>query len=196
MSGNVTFFDKKVIICDKSFRYSGHILNLEIYMTRTIKVKETGEEIEGNNPFFQFYKHNFKTIRKLITENALAAKLFMFLVETMDNYNAIIVSQRALEEVLGVSGRTIRRATEYLVENKYIQILKSGTSNVYCVNADIVWTQRADKKMFAKFETKVYLTVSEQSEQVKAQVQSEYQKVALLKEKELGVLRTDNNEFF
>lgn len=166
-------------------------------MSKTIIDKETGEVIEGNPPFFQFYKHNIKSIRKLITDNTMAAKLFMFLVENMDNKNAIIISQKAVEEALNVSIRSIQMAVKYLVENQYIVVLKSGTSNVYCVNADIVWTQRADKKKFAKFEAKVYLTASEQNSntQAKIQIQTEYQKVATLKEKR-SASHDFNNEFF
>lgn len=155
-------------------------------MSKSITDKRSGEEIEGNNPFFQLYRHNIKIIRQTITENPMAARLFMFLVENMDNKNAILISQKALEEALDVSIRSVQMAVKYLTDREYIMVLKSGTSNVYCVNADIVWTQRADKKKYAKFEAKVYLTASEQNleTQAKIQLQTEYQKVATVKEKE------------
>lgn len=139
--------------------------------------KETGEEFEANKPFFQFYKHNFKAVRKMMKENPLGANLFMFLIENMDSKNALLVSQKALEEALDVGRTSIYNATKYLIENQFIKVLKSGTSNIYCVNADIVWTQRAEKKVHAKFEAAVYLTLSEQDEDVITRVQSEFQKV-------------------
>jgi hypothetical protein len=127
----------------------------------------------------------------------MAARLFMFLVENMDNKNAILISQKALEEALDVSIRSVQMAVKYLTDKEYIMVLKSGTSNVYCVNADIVWTQRADKKKFAKFEAKVYLTASEQNSETQAKIhlQTEYQKVATVKEKR-SASHIDNNEFF
>lgn len=143
----------------------------------SITDKKTGEEFEANKPFYQFYKHNFKTIRKALRDNPLAANLFLFLVDNMDSKNALLVSQKALEEVLEVGRTSIYNAVKYLVKNQFIKVLKSGTSNIYCVNADIVWTQRADKKVHAKFEAAVYLTASEQDDDVKTKIQSEFQKV-------------------
>lgn len=140
--------------------------------------KKTGELYEGNAPFFQFRKHNFKLIRKLTSENKVAAELFFFLVETMNEFsNSLIISQEALCEVLNTSRTTLYRATKILIDGKYIQILKSGTSNIYCVNADIVWTKRHDELYTARFQTAVYLTSSEQEEEQKLKIIKGFEKV-------------------
>ena len=95
-----------------------------------------------------------------------AANLFFFLVENMlDGYNSLVVSQDALCEVLEVSRMTLHRAIKLLVDEKYVQVLKSGVNNVYCVNADIVWTKRADQIYHARFNASIYLTSSEQDEE-------------------------------
>ena len=104
--------------------------------------KKTGELFEGNPPFFQFREHNFKLIRKLNEKSPTAANLF-FLVEHMDKRtNSLIVSQDALCEVLNASKKGIYNAIQQLVQGKYVQVLKMGVSNVYCINADIVWTKK------------------------------------------------------
>ena len=140
--------------------------------------KKTGEIHEGNPPFFQFRKHNFKLIRKVTSENKVPAELFFFLVENMlETTNSFIVSQDALSEVLQVSKRTIYTATKHLVDNKYIQVLKSGVNNVYCVNADIVWTKRADNLYHAKFNASVYLTSSEQDEEQRIKIKKSFEKI-------------------
>jgi DNA-binding transcriptional regulator YhcF (GntR family) len=122
----------------------------------------TAETVEANPPFVQFYKHSLPFVRKLVKLNGTASQVFIFLVENMEGDNAIIVSQQAMSEVLGIAKRTVQYAIKYLQENKYIDVIKSGTTNVYCVNADIVWQQSHDKKKFAKFAARVFVTESEQ----------------------------------
>lgn len=140
--------------------------------------KKTGELFEANPLFYQFRKHNFKMIGKLIKENKLAAELFMFLVDNMqEKYNSLIVSQDALCEVLECGRTSIYNATKYLIENKYIQVLKSGVNNVYCVNADIVWTKRANDLYHARFNTAVYLTSSEQDEEQRIKIKKSFEKI-------------------
>lgn len=140
--------------------------------------KNTGELFEGNARFFQFRKHNFKLIRKLTSENRIAAELFFFLIENMlESSNSLIVSQDALSEVLNVTKRSVYSATKHLIEGKYIQVLKSGVNNVYCVNADIVWTKRAEQLYHARFNTSVYLTSSEQDEEQKMKIKKTFEKI-------------------
>lgn len=139
--------------------------------------KQTGEVFEGNPPFFQFREHNFKLIRKLNEKSPIAANLFFFLIENMNKTtNSLIVSQDALAEVLEVSKRSIYTAVKLLTEGKYIQVLKSGVNNVYCVNADIVWTKRADATYFAHFNAAVYLTSNEQDEIERIKIKKSFEK--------------------
>ena len=123
----------------------------------------TADTVEGNPPFIQFYKHSFPFVRKLMKDNPTACNVFMFLVENMEGDNAIIVSQQAMSEILGYGRTTLWNAVKYLQEHKYIAIIKSGTANVYCVNADIAWQQNHDKKKFAKFSARVFVTETEQA---------------------------------
>lgn len=152
--------------------------------------KKTGELFEGNPPFFQFRIHNFKLIRKLTSENKIAAELFFFFVENMDKRtNSLIVGQEVLSEVLECSRMTIHRAIKHLIDEKYLQVLKMGVSNVYCINADIVWTKRADELYHARFNTAVYLTSSEQDEETKLKIKQNYEKF-------LGVEQPEKKEHF
>ena len=140
--------------------------------------KKTGELFEGNPPFFQFREHNFKLIRKLNEKSPTAANLFFFLVEHMDKRtNSLIVSQDALCEVLNASKKGIYNAIQQLVQGKYVQVLKMGVSNVYCINADIVWTKRHDELYHARFNTTVYLTSSEQDNEQKIKIKKTYEKI-------------------
>lgn len=140
--------------------------------------KKTGEIFEGNPLFFQFREHNFKLIRKLNEKSRIAANLFFFLVENMDKRtNSLIVSQEALSEVLGCTRMSVYNATKLLTIEKYVNVLKSGVNNVYCVNADIVWTKRADDLYHARFNTSIYLTSSEQDLEQKLKIKKSFEKI-------------------
>lgn len=126
--------------------------------------QDTGELYEGNNPFFQFYKHNFKLIRWMTKENPRALEIFLWLVEHMDGKNAIVISQPALAQALKIHRSTIHRSITFLRKHECIAILKSGNTNIYAINADIVWQNTHENKKFALFDTKIYISWDEQDE--------------------------------
>lgn len=125
--------------------------------------KKTGEiKAVKSPPFYQFYKKTFPLINELLTKNPLSVKIFMFMVEEMGSNNSLTISYKAMEEVFDKSRRTLSRAIKLLVDSKFIQIQKAGNINVYCINANIVWTQSRANIKHAKFNSTVYLTSSEQ----------------------------------
>lgn len=146
--------------------------------------KATGEIKDGNNPFYQFYKHNFKLIRWVIHQNSLAAEVLFFLVENMDKRNALVISQRSLAEALEVTRMTVHRCIKFLQDNKVIKVYKSGNTNVYAVNADIVWQKSHAEKVFARFDAKVYLSKSEQDDQTQVEIEKEFMNHVNTKPKE------------
>lgn len=135
--------------------------------------KETGEiltqhQLKPNSNFVQFYRNEMHGIRDLIKAEPKAASLFMFLAEKMDQENALIVSKETLAEVMQVSVRTVTRQIAVLKEKGFIQILKSGVTNIYLINANIAWTTDGDRKAFAKFRANVFVSKSEQEYNVRA----------------------------
>jgi hypothetical protein len=155
-----------------------------------------------NEPFFQFRKHNFKILQKMYHEYPKAGELFTFLVENMnERTNSLIVSQLALSTVLDCSVKTTYRATKYLIDNQYIKIIKSGSTNIYCVNADIVWTRSAEGLEYARFNSAVYVVVNEQEEVVKQEIKKSYEKHVNTSEKVKKIqpnkdFETEPNQFF
>lgn len=143
--------DKKIHIKFKPLKRS------VIYMDKESK----------NKDFVQVYRSHIDDIARLAKENGRAYDLFMFLIKHMDGSNALCVSTAVLSEIMGVSTRTIMRSAKYLKEKGWICVLKSGTTNVYVVNPDIVWTSYANQKSYCKFETNVILSSSENSEYLK-----------------------------
>ena len=106
---------------------------------------ETGEilssrKIKPNANFVQFYRNEIGSIRELIKDEPKAASLFLFLSEKMDQENALIVSQETLSEnILEFQKEQLLEQLNVLKEKGFIEIIKSGTANVYLVNANIAF---------------------------------------------------------
>ena len=92
---------------------------------------------EKNGNFVQFYRIICKLYQSLPAKNPTAFQIFMFICEHMDGYNALMASYQVFMDYTGKSKDTIRKAIKYLYDNGYVDILKSGTSNVYIINQAI-----------------------------------------------------------
>lgn len=131
---------------------------------------DTGEVETLNDNFVQLYTDNLRLITEMNKENPAAVNLFMWLLEHMDRRNALVVSQQALAEAFNVSDRTIRTHVAFLKAKKAIDVFKSGTSNIYAVNAQIAWKSDARGKKYAMFDARVYVAKSEQESQFETQL--------------------------
>lgn len=124
----------------------------------------TGEIKKVNANFFQIYKDNVDLLIEIGQRNKTALNIFLWIAKHMDDRNALVVSQETMAEQLKVTTRTIRYAIADLKESKALDILKSGTTNIYALNSKIVWQDDADNKKYAHFTAKVYITASEQEQ--------------------------------
>ena len=100
----------------------------------------------------------------------------------MDDYNAVICSYKVLQENFGVSQVTVARAIKILKEKQYIEVYKSGTSNVYAINKNIVWNSWGTNYDYAKFGANIILSESEQEKSVQAKIKAVKHKEITLKE--------------
>lgn len=124
--------------------------------------KEDGTIEKFSSRFAKVSDEHFYIMNKLLRNHPTAALIYNFFLDNMDNTNAIIMSYDAMEEVFERSRSTLSKAISFLAKNDVIQIQKSGNMNVYCVNAQLAWRQKEDKKYFARFNATVYITKSEQ----------------------------------
>jgi Fe2+ or Zn2+ uptake regulation protein len=123
--------------------------------------KEQKQEQEKNANFVQLYRDHMPEVRWLMTNHSFASSLLFFILEHMDNRNALACSYSVFEDYFGKSRMTIYRAVKVLEENGFIDVLKMGTSNVYIVNADLAWTDRNNNKKFAKYDGKILVSKKE-----------------------------------
>jgi len=128
---------------------------------------------ERNSPFSRWTQYNLehtKEIMWLQLKHPKAAAILSFLTDQMDDHNAVMCSYKVLEEVLSVSGETIRRNIKILKDNGFIAILKSGTSNVYAINDSIFWKSWGNKKQYSRFPANIILSLSEQEERYRISI--------------------------
>lgn len=105
-----------------------------------------------------------KNLRALQTVNPTASLVFSVIREHMQiGTNAVTVSNPALAQILGKSARTIARATKYLADHAYVQIVKTGNTNTYVVNERVAFAGSAGQRR-AVFSSTVVAHEIEQSE--------------------------------
>ena len=118
------------------------------------------DELKKNHDFVQFTR---KGMTKLSTiRNGLSHALFHFLAKEMGGDNSVIVSQQTLASIMDVSRVSINSAIKELESKELIQIRKTGNQNIYCLNAEIVWTRERDKLHLARFRAAVIISDKEQ----------------------------------
>ena len=97
-----------------------------------------------------------------LADSPAATKLFWFIVNNMDGYNALIASYKVFEESLNMSNSTVTRGIRHLKELGLLHIKKSGSANVYLVNPKVIWKSWGSNVKYCEFPAKVILSASEQ----------------------------------
>ncbi|MBQ8482602.1 MAG: replication/maintenance protein RepL [Alphaproteobacteria bacterium] len=106
----------------------------------------------------------------LMANSPSAYRILRLLVSNMDRYNAVICSYKVIQEKLRFSEATVKRAIRLLKEHKYIDVKKTGTSNVYMVNKMLYWNSWGNKYAYAEFGAKVIISSSEQDDETKEEI--------------------------
>lgn len=154
------------------------------------KEKERAKR-EKNNPFSRWTQFNNDHTKELIwlaLKHPKAHAILLFLIDQMDEYNAVMCSYRVLEEVLNVGQATIARNIKILKENGFLAVLKSGTSNIYAINDKIYWKSWGNNKKYSKFPANVVLALSEQE----TAYQISFGELGFTKHKEVTKKEMDN----
>jgi len=123
--------------------------------------------LKKNLPFVQLSDPDgVEAMRLLMLSNSAAANVFCLFMQYMDKQNCLIVSMDTVGSKLGMARSTVYRAVKYLRDNKYIAVYKSGSTNVYTLNANIVWKDRGDRKSEALLYGSVLLSLDEQEPEI------------------------------
>lgn len=112
----------------------------------------------------------------LMKESSDAYCVMDFLASNMDRYNAVICSYKVMQERLGYSQATVARAIKLLKEHKYIDVKKSGTSNIYMINKQLYWNSWGTNYAYAEFGANIIISASEQDKETQERIKIEIQK--------------------
>lgn len=137
--------------------------------------------------FIQVNKEYYKAEDWLMSKSPIAYRIFKFLTNNMDEYNAVICSYKVLQETFEISPDTVRRAIKILREKNYVDVYKTGTSNVYAINKNIVWNSWGTNYEYAKFGANIILSESEQEQGVRADIKAvKHKQVTIAEDKKTG----------
>ena len=104
------------------------------------QIKSPGETIEShggneNFNFVQLSRSYLHQMRKLARKSPIAHEILYYLVEHMGRTtNAVVCSYTTLCEITGVSRPAVGRAIKLLKDDQWIDTVKIGNANAYCVN--------------------------------------------------------------
>jgi DNA-binding transcriptional MocR family regulator len=100
----------------------------------------------------------------LIARKPRAAQLLHHLVAQMGHQNAVVVSQKVLSQLMGVSVDTVARAVRDLVSSHWIQVVRIGKGKeaAYVVNDRVAWGQPRDQLRLSTFSATVIADLDDQ----------------------------------
>lgn len=171
----MTLAENKVKIVDSE---TGEILK-ESTAQNTVNMIDFSERLknqekkENSSPFTKWTQLNNEHTKDLMTlavKYPRAHAVLYFLVDQMDNQNAIIVSINALSELMQVSRQTISNSIKILKDTNFIDVHKSGSSNVYSVNNSVFWKSHQKNRKYAKFSANVIISSEEQDKDIKQKI--------------------------
>jgi len=136
---------------------------------KDLQIQEEDEQIQRKrtqrSPFGNWCQWNLdqtKNAMALVNKNPQSYRILLFFVEQMDNYNALICSYDVICEALDISQSTAKRAIKVLRDHNFIDIYKSGTTNVYTINKQLVWKSWGTNYKYAKFSANMIIAEREQ----------------------------------
>ena len=116
------------------------------------------------SPYDAWTQLNDEGIESLImlnTINPLATNILYFLIKNVNNYNAILISQKTLSLIFNKSVQSINYAIKALKEHNFINIYKDGRGNMYFINASLIWKSYGTNYNFAEYNAKIIFSEEE-----------------------------------
>ncbi|WP_265184989.1 helix-turn-helix transcriptional regulator, partial [Salmonella enterica] len=102
-------------------------------------------------------------MRKLARKRPIAHEILYYLVEHMGRTtNAVVCNYTTLCKITGVSRATVGRAIKLLKDDQWIDTVKIGNTNAYCVNERVFWQAGRNQRKYAIFSATINATATDQ----------------------------------
>lgn len=114
--------------------------------------------------FVQTDRASHEAWARLAMRRPAASAVLHYLAANVGQANAVVISQKALAEALGVTDRTIRTAVKDLAAGNWVQVVKLGAGRecAYVLNDRVVWADRRDNLRFSMFSAVVLADATDQ----------------------------------
>lgn len=120
----------------------------------------------------------------LISRSPKAAQLMHILTARIGEQNAVVISHKILQKLMGVrSVTTVKSALKTLEKDRWIEVRQigaNGTVNAYVINDRVAWTKGRDGLRYSLFSAAVVLSEEEQPDRAGLDQQEPLRKVPSL----------------
>jgi hypothetical protein len=120
----------------------------------------------GYAHFAMVEKQALANLDELMREDMNAARLIVSLIRLMEpgSGGVVVISRKAIQELLGVSESTAKRALRTLIDGHWVHRIRIGGAYALAVNSSIAWVGSRDKMHHAIFKATVVAAASEQDD--------------------------------
>jgi hypothetical protein len=120
----------------------------------------------GHTHFAMVEKQALANLDELMREDMNAARLILSLIRLMEpgSGGVVVISRKAMQELLGVSESTVKRALRTLIAGHWAHRVRIGGAYALAVNSSIAWVGSREKMQHAVFRATVIAASSEQDE--------------------------------
>jgi len=136
--------------------------------------------IASRNTWVQTERKAHEAWADMIAKRPRAAQLMHRLVACMGRQNAVVISQKLLAQMMGVTDRTVRNAIADLVADRWISVVKlngPGTVAAYVINDQVAWGESRQNLSTSVFSASV---VADKSDQESKLIGSELRRIPTL----------------
>jgi len=110
--------------------------------------KTQADMVDGRKPWLKLTRIGTIEMSRLIGETPRGARLLAALFAAMDDNNTVVATLDTLGELSEMSGRTVQRAVDDLMERNILEVLqiqKRGAAHAYRINERVIWSGRGPK---------------------------------------------------
>jgi hypothetical protein len=112
--------------------------------------------------WLQSDKKAHQAIWRFGLKNPTGVAVLFFLTSRLNKgTNGVVISYEAIAQAMGIAKRTAQNSIAALAEGNFLQILKSGKSNVYIINSQVAWQGHRGSR-YAAFNAEILINEVEQ----------------------------------
>ena len=124
-----------------------------------VKMKERGHWVQTERKAHEAWA-------RFCIKKPTAAAVLHHLVAHMGHQNAVVIPQKVIAQMLGITDRTVRSAIAVLAADQWIQVVRLGRGKeaAYVVNDRVAWGQPRGELRLSAFSATVVADIEDQDD--------------------------------